>query len=310
MNVDNIPAENEENRLENNESNNNNSIYNNEELIYSKKYTKITLSFLFILLIKSFFYIYFLLYDNKDKFTFDYYLIINYRQYYRFITRYFITYGFAHFLLELYITYRLCFYYENMLGTLLTINLIFVTFIIISIIHLGIIFLLIYFYFILNRRHNLDIFYEGSLTPLFFLLYTLYFSFEENNDKIFLLFIIFIVRTKGSEYLILLVLMFFTPNESICGNISGIIGANILMKFRNILLPKIGWIKSIEDKLKLNKLFPLYRFINEENPIMKKILGEFDKYKEGDDNENGQQMTELTLLSTENAENNENSQNN
>ena len=60
----------------------------------------------------------------------------------------------------------------------------------------------------------------------------------------------------------------------------------------------------------MNKLFPLYRFINEENPIMKKILGEFDKYKEGDDNENGQQMTELTLLSTENAENNENSQNN
>ena len=162
----------------------------------------------------------------------------------------------------------------------------------------------------MNRIHNLDMNYEGGLTPLFFLLYTFYFSFEENNSKIFIILITFVVKTKGSEYLILLVLIFFTPNESVFGNISGIIIANILMTFKKIFLPRIIWIKSIENKFKLYRFFPLYRYLNEENPIMKKILSAYDKRKSEDDIDNGQQMTELTLLSSENIENNENHQNN
>ena len=82
------------------------------------------------------------------------------------------------------------------------------------------------------------------------------------------------------------------------------------MNFKRIFLPRIIWIKNIENKLRLNKFFPFYRHITDENPIMKKILNEFDKSKDGDDAENGQQMTELTLLSTENIENNENQHNN
>ena len=303
MNDENIPEEVNENRFENNELNNNNNIYNNEENIYSKKYTKITLSFITIFLLKTFFFLYLLYYQNSDKFIFDYHFIINYGQYYRCITRFFITYGFAHLILELYITYLLSFYFENMLGTLLTLIIIFVSFILISIIQIVIVKMIIYIYSLMNRVYNLDTFYEGGLTPLFFLLYTFYFCFEENNNRIFLLLIIFIVRTRGSEYLILLILIFFTPNETICGNFSGIITAHILMNFKRIFLPKIIWIKNVEKKLKLDNLFPFYRYITDENPIMKKILGEFDKNKDGDDINNGQNMTELTLLSTENQEN-------
>ena len=302
MNVENIQDEANENRFVNNEPNNNH-IYSNEENIYSKKYTKITLSFIIIFLLKAFFYLYLLYYQNSDKFTFDYHLILNYGQYYRCITRYFITYGFAHFVLEIYITYLLSFYFENMLGTLLTLIIIFVSLILISIIQLVIIEIIIYLYYLIDKIHNLDTIYEGGLTPLFLLLYTFYFCFEENNNKIFLILIIFIVRTRGSEYLIILVLIFFTPNESICGNFSGIITAHILMNFKRVFLPKIVWIKNLEKTLKLDKFFPFYRYITDENPIMKKILGEFDKRKEGNDKENGQQMTELTLLSTENPEN-------
>ena len=146
-----------------------------------------------------------------------------------------------------------------MLGTLLTLSIIFVSFILISLVHLLMMKLLIYLFFLMNRRHNLDISYEGGLTPLFFLLYTFYFDFDENNNKIFLFFLIFLVRSRGSEYFILLLLIFFTPNESICGNISGIITAHILMICKKIFLPRISWIKNIGSLFKLNTVFPFYR---------------------------------------------------
>ena len=65
MNEENIHGGENGNRLDDNESNNN-SIYSNEEFIYTSKYTKITLSFIIIFLIKSFFYIYFLYNQNID----------------------------------------------------------------------------------------------------------------------------------------------------------------------------------------------------------------------------------------------------
>lgn len=303
---------NEENRnlLDNNEANNNNTLYNNEEFTYSKKYTKITLSFILIFLLKLFFSIYIIYNENIDKFTFDFHFIINYNQYYRFITRFFISHGYAHFLLELYLIYKFCFYFENMLGTLFTINLLLISFILISVIEIGILHMAIYLINTLKRRNNLDIYYEGGFTPVLFFLYSFYFSFEGNNSKIFFLFIIFIIKARNSEYLFLLILIFFTPNETFIGNISGIIAANILMKLKIIFLPRIIWIKHFETQLNLNKLFPLYRYINEENPIMKKIFREYDKTRKKDDSDNGQQMTELTLLSNENEENNDNNENN
>ena len=306
MNAQNNNEEENQNRLDNNEANNNNTLYNNEEFIYSKKYTNITLSFIIIFLSKLFLNLYILYSQNLDKFQFDFHFIIYYNQYYRFITRFFISYGFAHFLIESFIIYRICFYFENMLGTLLTLNLLLVSFILISIIQIGIIYSMIYLLKVLKRNYNFDGYYEGGFTPAFFLLYTFYFSFEGNSNKIFFLLIIFIVKARNSEYLLLFILIFFTPNETFNGNLSGIIAANVLISIKKIILPKIIWIKHFEIQIKINKLFPLYRYINEENPIMKKILGEYDKIENKDDSDNGQQMTELTLLSNENEENNEN----
>lgn len=306
MNEQNNNEQENQNRLENDEVNNNNTLYNNEEFIYIKKYTKITLSFIIIFVLKLFFNIYIIYNDNLDKFQFDYHFIINYNQYYRFITRFFISYGFAHFFLESFIIYRLCFYFENMLGTLLTLNLLLISFILISLVQICVIYSMIYLLKILKRNYNFDGYSEGGFTPVFFLLYTFYFSFEGNSHKIFFLLIIFVVKARNSEYLLLFILIFFTPNETFYGNLSGIIAANILMIIKKIILPRIIWIKHFETQIKLNTLFPLYRYINEENPIMQKILGEYDKNSKKDESDNGQQMTELTLLSNENEENNEN----
>lgn len=309
--------QNNQNQFINDEIGNNNSLYSDEELNYSSKYTKITLSFIIILILKIFFLIYFHYFQNSEKFSFQYYLIIKYNQYYRCITRYFINYGFCHFIFELYITYLMCYYFENMIGTIFTIVTIFLSMFLISFINIIVLQCSKYIYNFTHHKHNLEIIYEGGLTPLLFTLYSFYFSFEGNSNKIFFLLFVFVVRAKKSEYLIVLLLIFFTPNNSIYGNISGILTANLLFCFKKSIFPRIIWIKEIENLLKLHKIFPLYRFITEESPIMKKILIEFDnnlinELNEYDDMENGQQMTELTLLSSEsdNINNNIANQNN
>jgi membrane associated rhomboid family serine protease len=305
INDDDNHQEENQNQFFNNEMVRRNSLYNEEEFIYSSKFTKITLSFLIILLIKIFFAIYFHFFQNTDKFYYQQYSILNYNQYYRCVTRYFISYGICHFLLEIFLTYKMCYFFENMIGTLYTIIFIFISFIFISFINIEIIELFKYINKISNHKDNPDLAYEGGLTPLFFTLYTFYFSFDGNSDKIFFLLIIIVIRANRSEYLLLLILMFFTPNASIFGNISGIITSYILKYCRNCILPRIIWIKEIENRLKLKKFYPFYRYITDENPIMKKILNEYDKNLISqiisvDTFENGQQMTELTLLSTEN----------
>ena len=313
MNLDNNNNHQEENQNQflNIEVINNNTLYNQEEFNYSLRYTKITLSFIIIFVIKLLFIIYFKFFENSDNFLYQQDIIIRYNQYYRCITRYFINFGFCHLIIELIVSYILCFFYENMLGTLFTIIFIFVSLILISIVNLGLIELTKYLFIITNRKSNIENEYEGGLTPLFFTLYTFYFSFEGNSNKIFFFLFIFIVRAKHSEFLLFLMLIFFTPNNSIYGNFSGILTAYFLKCFKKFLLPKIIWIKEIETILLLNKLFPLYRYISEENPIMKKIIYEFDIDSINELNligelENGQQMAELTLLSSENENINQN----
>ena len=307
MNLDNNNNHQEENQNQflNIEVINNNTLYNQEEFNYSLRYTKITLSFIIILFIKLIFIIYFKFFENSENFLYQQDIIIRYNQYYRCITRYFINFGFCHLIIELMISYILCFFYENMLGTLFTIIFILVSLILISLVNLGLIELTKYLFNVTNHKSNIENEYEGGLTPLFFTLYTFYFSFEGNSNKIFFFLFIFIVRAKHSEFLLFLILIFFTPNNSIYGNLSGILTAYFLKCFKKWLLPKIIWIKEIETILLLNKLFPLYRYISEENPIMKKIIYEFDIDSINElnligESENGQQMTELTLLSSEN----------
>ena len=320
MNIDDNNNNDDDNHQEENQNQNQifnnviirrNSLYTEEEIIYSSKLTKITISFIILFLIKTFFAIFFHFSQNTEKFYYQQYSIINYNQYYRCITRYFINYGICHFVLEAFITYKMCYYFENMIGTLYTIIFIFISFIFISFINIGEIEMSKYINKFSNHRDNPDITYEGGLTPLFFTLYTFYFSFNGNSDKIFFVLIIIVIRANHSEYLLLLILIFFTPNSSIMGNISGILTSYILKIFRNCIFPRIIWIKEIENKLNLKKLFPLYRHITDENPIMKKILNEYDdnlisQIISIDENDNGQQMTELTLLSSENENANNN----
>ena len=187
--------------------------------------------------------------------------------------------------------------------------------ILISFTNIGLLYIAKSIFQLSNRSHSLDTISEGGMTPLFFTLYSFYFSFEGNSNKIFFLLIIFVIKAKHSEFLLILVLIFFTPNNTTYGNVSGIITAYILFKFRKYFLPRITWIKEIENDFKLYKLFPLYRFITEDNPIMKKILIEFDSkilmyFEEFEELENGQQMTELTLLESQTDNNNRNQNNN
>lgn len=292
-----------ENQLLNNEINNTNSLYNNEEFFYSLKYTKITLSFIIIIFLKTLFTIYFHYSQNSENFLFQYYIITVKSQYYRCVTRYFINFGFCHFIIEIIISYIFCYFFENMIGTLFTIIMIFTSFVLISMVNLSFLKLSEYFLKMNNNNNEFENLYEGGLTPLFFTLYTFYFSFEGNSGKIFFVFFIFVIRAKHSEYIFLIILAFFTPNNSQYGNISGILAGYILKLFKNFLLPRIIWIKEIEKLLKLYKLFPLYRYITEENPIMKKIINEYDNDLLNDsisfdDSENGQQMSEL--ISSEN----------
>ena len=292
-----------ENQLLYNEINNTNSLYNNEEFFYSLKYTKITLSFIIIIFLKTLFTIYFHYSQNSENFLFQYYIITVKSQYYRCVTRYFINFGFCHFIIEIIISYIFCYFFENMIGTLFTIIMIFTSFVLISMVNLSFLKLSEYFLKMNNNNNEFENLYEGGLTPLFFTLYTFYFSFEGNSGKIFFVFFIFVIRAKHSEYIFLIILAFFTPNNSQYGNISGILAGYILKLFKNFLLPRIIWIKEIEKLLKLYKLFPLYRYITEENPIMKKIINEYDNDLLNDsisfdDSENGQQMSEL--ISSEN----------
>ena len=108
LNNDNQQEENQ-NQNVNNEFIDHNSLYNQEELNYSLKYTKITISFIIILLLKVFFLIYFNISNNSEKYIYQYYLIIYYNQYYRCITRYFIN-GICHLIIELAVIYRMCFF--------------------------------------------------------------------------------------------------------------------------------------------------------------------------------------------------------
>lgn len=271
-----------ENQMINNGNrlNNNNSFENN--LDESKKYCNLTISFFILFFINIVFItiskFYFI---DISKYVFQYIFIINYSQYYRFITRYFIHFGFCHFILELYITYCLCKFFENSIGTMMTIALIMVSMIMDSLIQVLIILFLrlIVYIFQINSQPNFE--YEGGLTPVLFTLYTFYFIFKKKNiNEINLT--LFGVNAKYSSFLVLIVLYFFTPNSSFYGNISGIICAFVIKKYAYIFLPKVIWIREIEYKLNLkttniyskNMIKNIYRNINIENPTMKLVLNE------------------------------------
>ena len=289
MNNNNIGGNNMENEqdintinINNNQNNNNNEANNQnnqENNIFSIfiKYSDITISFLLFLFINIIFYISSYLFEiESPTFIFQYRPIVSKFQYYRIISRYFIHFGFAHFILEQISFFYLCKYFENKFGTLLTLSIIFVSMIIDSIINIIII---PFFSIFLSYRVSiiLDYSFEGGLTPILFTMVTYISLFKKNRQERLLFENFFLLRMKYSYIYLLGILYFFTPNRSFYGNVSGIIGGFLLKNVRNIFLPKLIWIYDIEFKCCFSQIKYLYKKININNSEMRHMLKEYDR---------------------------------
>ena len=266
--------------INNNPNNNNqnmpNNINNNAYNIFTK-FPDITISYLFFLIINIVLLIYSQIFPiETSTFIFQYRPIVSKFQLYRIITRYFIHFGFAHFILEQISFFYVSKYFENKFGTLLTLSIIFISMILDSIIH---IILIPFFTLFLSYRVSiiLDHSYEGGLTPVLFTLVTYFSLFEKNRNERLFFENFFLLRVKYSYVYLLGILYFFTPNRSFYGNISGILGGFILKQFRKVLLPKIIWIYDFELYIGLNRIKILYRKLNINNKQMRKMLREFDR---------------------------------
>ena len=282
---------NNNNNIDNNENiqirmmirnrNNNNQNPNNEEQAgeYLSKYSIFTLSFVIIFIINIIFWIY-LKYKDSDeeyKYVFEKEAIVTHKQYYRFITRYFIHFGFGHLLIEILISWFMFYLFENIYGTLFTISFIIIAMIINSIVQLAFNLLIFYYIYILNIINYSNINYEGGFAPILFALNTFLCSFNNeylNNNNF-----PFLVMNKAdfSSFYILIIIAFITPNRSFIGNLSGILTAYFIKYICISFLPKISWLIELENCLGLNKYNgEFYRNITGENIIMKKILNKIE----------------------------------
>ena len=272
--INNNNNENNNNELNNIINNNNNNEQNNN---FISQYSRFTLSFLIIFFINLMIYILSYFYEfEKYKYVFEIDPILDHYQYYRFITRYFVHFGICHLLIELYITFNLCNYFENMFGALMTISFILISMVIISIIQLGFNCFLSFLSNILNVVDNTIINYEGGLTPVLFALNTFFYLFEHDYLNEYNIFLFVLGKGKYSSFTILIILYFFTPNRTFLGNLSGIIGAYFIKGILRCFLPKIRWIIEFEDSFNLSKEGKLYRYITSKNSVMKNILNQIE----------------------------------
>ena len=271
-----------ENIIQNNLNNNENieNQNNNIQIRYNNilnKFQNVTISFLIFFIINIMIYLYSKIIPLKTyKYVFQYVPIVKKFQFYRIITRYFIHFGVFHLIIELITFFYLCKIFENIFGTLLTLSIIFISMILDSLIQLLII---PTFSFFLRGRISIlyNYFYEGGLTPILFTLLTYFSLYRRNKNQQISLESLFILRVKYLYLYLLGLLYFFTPNRTFYGNISGIIGGFILKNYSKFLLPRIIWIKELEENYSLNKIKLFYRFINLNNNKMKEILNEYDR---------------------------------
>jgi membrane associated rhomboid family serine protease len=280
--ANNIIIDNNDNNLNNNSDQDNipnNNVPNNNKAItnFFKKYPSITISFLIFLIINTIIYLYSKFIPlQTHKYIFQYIPIVKKFQLYRIITRYFIHFGIVHLILELIALFYLCKFLENSFGTLFTLSIIFISMILDSSIQLIII--PVFSFFLKGRIALLyNFFYEGGLTPIVFTLLTYFYLYRRNSHRQFNFESLLILRAKYSYIYLLVLLYCFTPNRTFYGNVSGIIGGHLLKKYGNYVLPKIKWIKDLEDNYSLNKIKILYRCIDISNKKMKDILDEYDR---------------------------------
>ena len=316
-NNNNINNENNNNNINENRLNNNPNIE-----IYPAKYTSITISFIIILVINIILEIYNNYKPiNYRKYVFQYAPIKEKNQYYRFISSYFIHYGFFHLLVELYISYKIFYLFENVVGTLMTLSFILISMLINSLIHFMMMPFMFFLIKVFNLYYDLNYDYESSLTSVLFSMSNFYFLFKDIKDKRFDLFYTVFIKVKYINILALVTLYCFTPNKSLFSNLSGIISGYLFKFFPGIFLPKITWIDEFEKNFRLKRFDTLYRSITYKNKRMRKCLNELqggsvvdesllqnkNENNYGNDfNNTGRQMNELA----NNQNNNINNENN
>ena len=295
----------------NNIRNNNNIINNDEEQEnqFLSKYSKFTLSLIFIVIIKIIFSIYFF-YKNLEqyKYVFEIYSIVKHNQYYRLITRYLIHFGFAHLFTELLISFFLFSLFENIFGTFYTLCFIIISSIIISLFQILISLILFNIFYYFNVFDIISLHYEGGLAPILFALNTFLCSYDldylnENNFPIYNY-----IKINLSSLYALVFLAFLTPNESFVGNLSGILTGYLIKILRHFLLPGLPLIMEIENILGLNKEGSFYRYITNQNNYMKKII--LLEQKDEDSDKEKEKKNENENNSQNNNEENENNNSN
>ena len=325
INDDNI--NNINNYINNNVNNQNNNNINfdipNNNNDYSKKYKKITISFIVILFINLIIEIYSNFKRiNYRKYVFQYAPIYEKNQYYRFISSYFIHYGIWHIIIELYLTYEICYLFENIMGTIITICFIMISMVINSVLHFIMIPITMFTFKVFRTPYDLNYDYESSLTSVLFSMSTFYFLFKDNKNKKIDILYTFFLSVKYISVTMLIVLYVLTPNKSFYSNLSGIISGYLFKFFPYFFLPRVTWVIDFEKKLCLLKKFEnIYRCITYKNKFMKNALNELQEDSVIDDsllknneninyandfNNNGQQMTELSNTQNNNNINNEN----
>jgi membrane associated rhomboid family serine protease len=316
---------NDENNIDNNLNNNNMNNANNNQINfeaphnvnYANKYKKITISFIIILFINLIIetYSYFIR-TNYRKYVFQYAPIFEKNQYYRFISSYFIHYGIWHIIVELYLTYEICYLFENIMGTLITILFIMNTMIMNSVLHFLMIPLVSLFFKITRTSYDLNYDYESSLTSVLFSMTTFYYLFKDNKNKKIDVLYTFILNLNYLSITMFFVLYFLTPNKSFYSNLSGLINGYLFKFFPFIFLPRVTWVTDFEKFIGLKKYENVYRSITYKNGPMKNALNELQNNSIVDEsllkninygndfNNIGQQMTELTNIQNNNLNNN------
>ena len=301
---------NSNNNLPNINNNNNNDIDIDEQNNnFLKKYKKMTISFIIIFFINIFIEIYSFCFDiSSQKYVFQFLPIYEKKQYYRFISSYFIHYGIWHIIIELYITYKVCYLLENIMGTLITISFIMTSMIMNSFLHFIIIFFIISIYNLTHSTIDMNYDYESGFTSVLFTMATFYYNFKDNCSKKVDILYTFSLTSKYISLTAFCSLCCFTPNNSYLSNLSGLLNGHIFKRFPFIFLPRIKWVIDFEKKYKLKKYEYLYRSLNIKNILMKNALNELEKNSMIDDNifknninenyglnnNNGLQMTELS----------------
>ena len=263
--------------LNNANDNNNRNNENQNNINYIKKYTKITISFVIIFIINLTLEIY--SYFNKinaRKYVFQFSPIYEKNQYYRFISNYFIHFGFGHKIIELYFTYKICNLLENIIGTIITISLIMISMIMNSVVQFLLIKSMIYILNLMHCNIDLNYDYQGGLTSVLFTMLTIYFSFKINSRKQITILSILIFPARYLSFAIFILLICLTPNKSFFSNFSGILIGYIIKILPSIFLPRINWVRDFEMKFmcKCEKLKFFYRSINTKNMKMVNVLNE------------------------------------